>query len=48
MADYPDELWRSVADLSSLLLSEEDQQTTLRRVGDLAVRSINGCDAVGA
>lgn len=47
MADYPDELWRSVADLSGLLLSEEDQETTLRRVGDLAVRSIAGCDAVG-
>lgn len=47
MADYPDELWRSVADLSSLLLCEEDQETTLRRVGDLAVRSIGGCDGVG-
>lgn len=47
MADYPDELWRSVADLSGLLLSEEDLETTLRRVGDLAVRSIAGCDAVG-
>jgi len=45
--DYPDELWRAVADLSSLLLCEEDQETTLRRVGDLAVRSIAGCDAVG-
>jgi GAF domain-containing protein len=44
---YPDELWRSVADLSGLLLSEEDQETTLRRVGDLAVRSIPSCDAVG-
>ena len=47
MADYPDELWRSVADLSGLLLSEEDQETTLRRVADLAVRCIAGCDAVG-
>lgn len=47
MADYPDALWRSVADLSGLLLSEEDQERTLRRVGDLAVRSIVGCDAVG-
>jgi GAF domain-containing protein len=47
VAQYPDELWRSVADLSGLLLSEEDQETTLRRVGDLAVRSIAGCDAVG-
>jgi len=44
--DYPDELWRAVADLSSLLLCEEDQETTLRRVSDLAVRSIGGCDAV--
>ncbi|MGH9266574.1 MAG: GAF and ANTAR domain-containing protein, partial [Acidimicrobiales bacterium] len=47
MADYPDDLWRSVADLSGLLLSEEDQETTLRRVSDLAVRSIAHCDAVG-
>lgn len=47
MADYPDELWRSVADLSGLLLSEENQETTLRRVSDLAVRSIADCDAVG-
>jgi len=45
--DYPDELWRAVADLSSLLLGEEDQETTLRRVGDLAVRSIDGCAAAG-
>ena len=47
MTDYPDELWRSVADLSGLLLNEEDQETTLRRIADLAVRSIAGCDAVG-
>lgn len=47
MTNYPDELWRSVADLSGLLLSEEDQETTLRRIADLAVRSIAGCDAVG-
>lgn len=47
MAEYPDELWRSVADLSSLLLSEEDQETTLRRVTDLAVRCMASCDGVG-
>ena len=47
MPHYPDELWRAVADLSGLLLSEEDQETTLRRVSDLAVRSIDDCDAVG-
>ena len=47
MPDYPDELWRSVADLSGLLLSEEDQETTLRRVADLAVRGIGDCEAVG-
>lgn len=47
MPNYPDELWRSVADLSGLLLSEEDRETTLRRVGDLAVRSIHACEAVG-
>lgn len=47
MLHYSDHLWRSVADLSGLLLSEEDQETTLRRVSDLAVRSIGDCDAVG-
>lgn len=47
MTDYPDELWRSVADLSGLLLGEETQETTLKRVSDLAVRSIAYCDAVG-
>lgn len=36
-----------IADLSSLLLTEESLETTLRRVADLAVRSIAGCDAVG-
>lgn len=45
--DYPDELWRAVADLSGLLLSEETQETTLRRVSDLAVTSMASCDAVG-
>lgn len=44
---YPDELWHSVADLSGLLLSEENLETTLRRVADLAVRTIPACDAVG-
>ena len=47
MPNYPDKLWRSVADLSGLLLSEENPETTLRRVTDLAVRSIGDCDAVG-
>lgn len=47
MSEPSDELWRSVADLSSMLLSEETQETTLRRVADLAVRSIADCDAVG-
>jgi len=47
LPEYPDELWRSVADLSGLLLAEEDQETTLRRVGDLAVRSITNCDSAG-
>ena len=47
MPIYPDHLWRSVADLSGMLLSEENQETTLRRVSDLAVRSIGDCDAVG-
>lgn len=47
MSEYPDQLWRSVADLSGLLLSEESLETTLRRVTDLAVRAIPHCDAVG-
>jgi GAF domain-containing protein len=47
MPNYPDDLWHSIADLSSLLLTEESLETTLRRVADLAVRSIAGCDAVG-
>ncbi len=47
MTEYSDELWRSVADLSGLLLGEETVETTLKRVGDLAVRSIAPCDAVG-
>ncbi|MGH9156865.1 MAG: GAF and ANTAR domain-containing protein [Acidimicrobiales bacterium] len=47
MREYPDQLWRSVADLSGLLLAEENPETTLRRVSDLAVRSITNCDAVG-
>lgn len=48
MSPYPEALWQSVAELSGLLLSEEDQETTLKRVADLAVRTIAGCDAVGA
>lgn len=47
MPDYPDDLWHSLADLSGLLLTEENLDTTLRRVADLAVRSISDCDAVG-
>lgn len=47
MTIYPDELWQAVADLSGFLLSEENLETTLKRVGDLAVRTIPGCDAVG-
>ncbi|MGH8904219.1 MAG: ANTAR domain-containing protein [Egibacteraceae bacterium] len=47
MPDYPDDLWHSLADLSGLLLTEESLETTLRRVANLAVRTISGCDAVG-
>lgn len=47
MASYPDALWQGVAELSGLLLSEENQETTLRRVADLAVRCLPSCDAVG-
>lgn len=45
LSEYPDQLWRSLADLSGLLLSEESRETTLRRVADLAVRSVASCDA---
>lgn len=44
---FNDHLWQSVADLSSLLLSEESLDTTLQRVADLTVRTIPRCDAVG-
>jgi GAF domain-containing protein len=44
---YPESVWQSLADLSSLLLSEESLDTNLRRVADLAVRTIEKCDAVG-
>jgi GAF domain-containing protein len=44
---YPESVWQSLADLSSLLLSEESLHTNLRRVADLAVRTIEKCDAVG-
>lgn len=47
MTADPGELWQSVADLSGLLLSEENLETTLKRVSDLAVRTIPGCDAIG-
>ena len=47
MPYHPDHLWRAVADLSGLLLSEETTETTLKRVNDLAVRSIEHCTAAG-
>ncbi|MGH3921370.1 MAG: GAF and ANTAR domain-containing protein [Pseudonocardiaceae bacterium] len=47
MPDYYDDLWQSLADLSGLLLTDESLETTLRRVADLAVRTIGSCDAVG-
>jgi GAF domain-containing protein len=40
-------LWPGLADLFSMLLAEENLDTTLRRVADLAVRTIPNCDAVG-
>jgi GAF domain-containing protein len=44
---YPDHLWQTLAELSGFLLQEEDLDTTLRRVADLAVRTVAACDAVG-
>ncbi len=43
----PDELSKSLSTLSSLLVSEESTETTLRRVADLAHTTIGSCDGAG-
>lgn len=45
MTEFQDHVAESVGALSRLLLSEERLDTTLRRVADLAVLTITGCDA---
>lgn len=45
--EYPAELRETSNELSQLLLDEETVETTLQRVGRLAVYSIEGCDVVG-
>lgn len=44
---YPAELRETSGELSQLLFDEETVETTLQRVGRLAVYSIEGCDVVG-
>ncbi len=46
-AQYPAELRETSNESSQLLFDEETVETTLRRVGRLAVYSIQGCDVVG-
>lgn len=45
--DYPAQLRENSNELSQLLFDEETVETTLQRVGRLAVYSIEGCDVVG-
>ena len=45
--EHPVELRETFNELSQLLLDEETVETTLQRVGRLAVYSIEGCDVVG-
>ncbi|MDP9071250.1 MAG: GAF and ANTAR domain-containing protein [Actinomycetota bacterium] len=47
MPGDPDELSKSLSSLSSLLVSEESTETTLRRVADLAHATIGSCDGAG-
>ena len=44
---HPAELRNTSGELSQLLFDEETVETTLQRVGRLAVYSIEGCDVVG-
>lgn len=47
MVEYPDQLAQSLAVLNGMLISEETLETTLRRVAELAQRTVGRCDAVG-
>jgi GAF domain-containing protein len=43
----PDEVAAALNELAHMLVSEDDIDTTLQRVVDLAARTIEGCDAAG-
>jgi GAF domain-containing protein len=43
----PDEVAAALNELAHMLVSEDDTETTLQRVVDLAARTIEGCDAAG-
>jgi GAF domain-containing protein len=47
MAPLDDRVSRSLTELSTFLLSEENLDTTLSRIAKLAVSAIQGCDGVG-
>jgi GAF domain-containing protein len=47
VAEYPDRLRESLATLSSMLLSEESLDATLKRVALLACETVPGCDGCG-
>lgn len=47
MAEYPDHLSEGIAELSRLLVNEEALDDTLRRVAELACRTLGGADVAG-
>jgi GAF domain-containing protein len=47
LENAPDEVATALHELAHMLVSEDDIQTTLQRVVDLAARTIDGCDAAG-
>jgi GAF domain-containing protein len=47
LENAPDEVAAALHELAHMLVSEDDIETTLQRVVDLAARTIDGCDAAG-
>jgi GAF domain-containing protein len=47
LENAPDEVATALHELGHMLVSEDDIQTTLQRVVDLAAATIEGCDAAG-
>jgi GAF domain-containing protein len=47
LENAPDEVAAALHELGHMLVSEDDIQTTLQRVVDLAAATIQGCDAAG-